>query len=56
MVQEPRIAAPMRPSGNAADNDSAGTLPQQSDGARSKNGIHPRREYNLLALEKLEGG
>ena len=40
----------------AADNDSAGTLPHQSDGAndvRSKTGMHLHREYDLLASEVM---
>ena len=43
----------------AADDGSAGLLPRQSDGAnspRSKNGMHPRREYDLLGSEATEGG
>ena len=61
MARKPRTAPPPRPSGTAADDNSAGPLQQKSDGAngvdsaRSKNGMHPRREYNLLALEAPEG-
>ena len=36
-----------------------GALPRKSDGAdsaRSKNGMHPRRESDLLASEATEGG
>ena len=58
MAREPRTAAAPRPSGTAADDDSAGPLLRQSDGAdgaRSKNGMHPRRDYNLLASEAPEG-
>ena len=43
----------------AADDDSVGTLPRKSEGAnsaRSKNGMHPCREYDLLASEATEGG
>ena len=53
------MAALPRPSGTAVDNDSAGPLPRKSngaDGARSKNGMHLRRKYNLLASEEPEGG
>ena len=59
MACEPRTAALPRPSGMEADNDSAGPLPQQYDsanGARSKNCMHLRRKYNLLASEAPEGG
>ena len=59
MVHEPRTAPPLCPSGTSADDNSAGPLMQQSngaDGARSKNGMHPRRKYNLVALEEPEGG
>ena len=62
MARGLRTEALLRPSGMVADNDSAGPLPQQSDGAdgtRPKNGTHLRRKYGLLALEepeKPEGG
>ena len=56
----PRTADPLVPQqGMAADNGSAGPLPRQSDsaeGARSKNGMHPQRKYELLASEAPEGG
>ena len=59
MARKPRTAAPPQQRSTVADDDSAGTLPRKSNGAngaRSKNGMHPRREYNLLALEAPEGG
>ena len=59
MARGPRTALPPRPRYTAADNDSAGPLPQKSDGAdgaRTENGMHLRREYGLLALEDPEGG
>ena len=43
----------------AADDGSAEPLPWQSDGpdkARTKNGMHLCREYDLLASEATEGG
>ena len=58
MAHEPRLAALPRPSGKAEDNNSVGALPRQSDGAndaKSKNSIHPRRDYDLLASEEPEG-
>ena len=54
----PRTAAFPHPSGTAADNDSVGPLPRQSDsadGARPENGMHLRRKYGLLAPEEPEG-
>ena len=59
MVRKLRTAPPPCPSDTAAEKDSTGPLLRQSDGAdgaRSKNGMRPRREYNLLALEVPEGG
>ena len=56
MARRPRTAPLPRPSGTAVDDDSAGPLPRQSDGARPENGMHPRREYGLLAPEEPEGG
>ena len=55
----PKTAVPPHQSGTSADDNSAGPLPRQyncADGASSKYGIHPRRKYNLLASEALEGG
>ena len=56
----PRTAEPPGPHrGTAADDGSAETPPRQSEGAgsaRSKNGMHPRRKYDLLAEEAPEGG
>ena len=59
MVREPRMAVLPRLSDTAADDDSAEPLLRKSggaNGASSKNGMHLRREYNLLALEAPEGG
>ena len=50
----PRTAAEPCPRDMAAGNDSAGPLLRKSDGtdgARSKNGKHLSREYDLLAPE-----
>ena len=58
MACEPRTASPPRPSGMASDNDSTGPLPRKSngaDGVRSKNDMHPRRKYDLMASETPEG-
>ena len=56
----PRTVEPPGPQrGMVTDDSSAGTLSRQfygANGARSKNGMHPRREYNLLASEVPEGG
>ena len=41
-----------------ADDGGKGPRPDHSDdthGARSENGMHPRREYNILASEATEG-
>ena len=60
MMRGPRTAAPLRPQqGMSTDEDSTGTQQQQSDGAdgaRPKNGMHSRREYDILAPEEPEGG
>ena len=59
MVREPRMAVLPRLSNTAADDDSAEPLLRKCGGANSassKNGMHPLREYNLLALEAPEGG
>ena len=60
MAHSPRTTAPPRPQRDkAADNDSTGPQPWQSNGTNGnspKNGMHPRREYGLLAPEEPEGG
>ena len=51
--------APLLLRDTEVDENSAGPLPRQSDGtdgARPKNGMHPRCEYGLLAPEEPEGG
>ena len=54
MVSRPRTAELPRPQRDtAADDESVGPLPQQSDGtdgARPEIGTYSRREYGLLAL------
>ena len=57
MARRLRTVLPPRPRDTSVDNDSAGLLLQQfdsTDGARPKNGIHPRRKYVLLAPEEPE--
>ena len=58
MACGPRTAPPPHPQRDtAADNNSVGPQPQQSDGtdgASPKNGMHSYHEYGLLALEDLE--
>ena len=59
MAFGPRTVPPPRLSCTAADDVSAGPLTRKSDGvngSRTENGMHPRREYGLLALEEPEGG
>ena len=54
-----RIALALHLSDTAAENNSVGALPRQSDsanGARPKNGMHLQRKYGLVALEEPEGG
>ena len=58
MVRGPRTVAPPCPSGTVADNNSAGALPQQSegaDGSRTEIFMHLCRKYGLLSPEELDG-
>ena len=60
MARSLRTAPPPRPQRDTeADDNSAGTQPHQSNGsdiARTKNGIHSRREYGILVPEETEWG
>ena len=51
--------APSAEMETAAGDDSEGTRPEHfdgADGARTKNGMHPHREYNNVASEATERG
>ena len=59
MARRVSMEAPPGPRDTSADDVSAGALPRKydcTDGDRTENGMHLRREYGLLALEELEGG
>ena len=53
------MVAPSCPRDLAVDNNSAGPLSRQydgADGARPENGMHLHCKYDLLVPEELEGG
>ena len=61
MVRGSRTAPPPRLRDTAAENNSAGPQLRQSDGAdgangaKPKNGMHPRHKYGLVAPKYTEG-